>query len=257
MGTVNDYCVTDNSLVFTFTKETNDDYILHALRVEKVGNDLELVQLGQRVLAYPSSDLLCVGNEQVLVNALNFGDPIRMWKYNSTFTNIASLIKLPTLHDIVYKTKNYIFFTNTDKRTTPLFYSFTLAPISISNFIMMAPDTVYHFLKTWDDNLMVAVGDDLSNLAALDYYYLDGRVLRYGGSYPLLSNGTADLSRIVVLDSSDKVHIDYSGYESRVVSYFLSAPPQKMQGMFYDATELDCNGYSNALFRINNVTNRT
>ena len=62
VGTVNDYCVTDNSLVFTFTKETNDDYILHALRVEKVGDDLELVELGQRVLAYPSSDLLCIGN---------------------------------------------------------------------------------------------------------------------------------------------------------------------------------------------------
>ena len=27
--------------------------------------------------------------------------------------------------------------------------------------------------------------------------------------------------------------------------------------MFYDATLLDCNGYSNALFRFNNVTNKT
>lgn len=164
------------------------------------------------MLAYPSSDLLCIGNDKVLVNPVNFGDPIRMWQYNSTFTNTASLIKLQTLHDVVYKTKNYIFFTNTDKRTTPIFYNFNLYPIGISNFIMMAPDTVHHFVKTWSDHLVVAVGDDLTNLIAYDYYQIVGQSLNYKGSYSLLNNGTAKIGRTVVLPTSQKIHIDYGGW---------------------------------------------
>ena len=123
-----------------------------------------------------------------------------MWKYNTTFTNTASLIKLQTLHDKVYRTKSYIFFTNTDQRTTPVFYDYNLFPIGITNSIMMAPDTVYSFLRTSSDHLVIALGDALDNLVALDSYELVGNSIIYRGSFSLLSNrAVAKVGRMVVL----------------------------------------------------------
>ena len=93
-----------------------------------------------------------------------------------------------------------------------MFYNFNLVPIGISNFIMMAPDTVYHFVKTWSNQLVVAVGDDLTNLIALDYYELSSNSLNYRGSYSLLNNGTAKVGRLVVLSTSGRIHIHYGGW---------------------------------------------
>ena len=179
IGSVDDYCVTDGSMVFTFTKDSEISYTLHVLTVQVSGQNLDLVEMSSRALGYVTSDLLCLGTQEVLVNPLNFGDPIRMWKYNTTFTNTASLIKLQTLHDKVYRTSSYIFFTNTDQRTTPVFYDYNLFPIGVSSSIMMAPDTVYRFLRTSSNYLIVAVGDDVENIVALDSYELIGNAITY------------------------------------------------------------------------------
>lgn len=76
------------------------------------------------------------------------------------------------------------------------------------------------------------------------------------GSYPLIFNGTAALSKVIVLPNSDKIFIEYvSSSNSRTITFNMASPPQQLRGHFYDASTLDCSGYTNGLFRINPSNN--
>jgi hypothetical protein len=190
-----------------------------------------------------------------LINPVVVGDPIAMWQYTTTFTNTFNLIKLEQVHDVAYKSQNMVYFTNADSRTSPLFYDLTLKPVTVSGGIQLAPTNLYSWLRTGTDDVLLAVGDDLNELVVLDYYQVVGQALLYRGSFPLVSNGSSSAGRVIVLPNANIVSIDSLGWTRRTLTYDLDEAPQKMQGLFYDATTQDCNGYSNALFRVNSFTN--
>ena len=108
--------------------------------------------------------------------------------------------------------------------------------------------------------MLVATGDDYSELVSLDYYKLVNTTFVYQGTFPLLNQGSVDFRRIILIPTINVLTIDYGAtYNSTVtpqtVTYNLTKPPQQLRGHFYDATAKDCSGYFNALFRLNNATN--
>ena len=75
----------------------------------------------------------------------------------------------------------------------------------------MAPQTSYHFIRTYTDDIVIAVADDGDKWIAIDHYELTDKSLNYKGSYPLIKNGTANIGRTIILSQAGKISIDYSG----------------------------------------------
>lgn len=112
--------------------------------------------------------MVCLDTSSVLVNPTTAGQPIAIWKYTNAFSNTANLIKLANKHNQAYKSSNFIYFSNSDGFSTPLFYDFNLVPIVLTNSILLAPENVYSVLDSASDNILLAVGDDQTNLVSID-----------------------------------------------------------------------------------------
>lgn len=247
-----DFCFSKN-YIFTAVK-VNNTYELNVEQIQQNGDSLDILQINSLNLQFTVNSILCLDDDSVLINPINPGEPIAIWKYTNTFTNTANLIKLKNKHDRAYKTSSGVFFTNVNNYTTPLFYDLSLTFIATTPFLI-SPLNIYQVIPTGSDTILVAVGDDPSNLAVIDSYELFSNSLIYMGSFPLVNNGSALLPKIVVLPNSDKLSISYEGSSSQTMIYNLTLAPQQLRGHFYDTIFNDCSGYKNALFRLNSNTN--
>jgi hypothetical protein len=92
--------------------------------------------------------MMCLDSNSVLVNPINPGESIAIWKYSNAFVNTANLKKLAEEHSLAHTTSTAIFFTNSDNRSTPLFYDFTLSPIVLKNGLLLPPMATYSLVNT-------------------------------------------------------------------------------------------------------------
>lgn len=136
-----DHCIADNSLVYAAT-QSGQTYSLSVARIVSTSANFILEVISTTQLSYSVDSLLCL-DDSVLIKPINNGEPISIWSYTNTFNNTGNLIKLANKHDKVYRNKNYIYFSNSDRHTTPLFYDYKLNPIILTNSILIAPETVY------------------------------------------------------------------------------------------------------------------
>lgn len=161
-----DFCVSSSNLIFGITL-TGQASALYVGRVVRNETDLTIIVTAQQ-LSFTASDLICLDASSVLINPTKAGDPISVWKFTNSFSNTANLIKLAKKHNQVYKSSNFIYFSNSDGYSTPLFYDFNLVPIVLTNSILIAPENVYSILESPSDNILFAVGDDQTNLVTID-----------------------------------------------------------------------------------------
>lgn len=126
-----------------------------------------------------------------------------------------------------------IYFTNSNHRSTPIFYDYNLRPFFLQGQINIASENVFTVIGTNSDHLLFAVGDDESNVVALDHYKIDGTQFVYVGSFPLNNMGLGKVGRTIVLPDAGTITLEYPGLNgNRQVSYQLSSPPQYMKGIF-------------------------
>jgi hypothetical protein len=223
---VEDFCVTSSNLIFSVT-HPNASYVLTVSRVVSNGTSFDIETINTLTLNWTFSDVMCLDSNSVLVNPTNPDEPIAIWKYNNAFVNTANLIKLAKVHSLAHTTGSAIYFTNPDNHSTPLFYDFTLSPIVLSNGLLLPPMATYSLINTGSEYILMGVGDDPSSPISIDQYQLFSNSLFYMGSYPLISNGTGALSKVIILPTSDKISIEYPSSSSRrTLTFNLTSPPQ-------------------------------
>jgi hypothetical protein len=216
---------------------------------------------GPNVTLTNYSGLTCIDAETVFID-VNVNQTMTVWQTNNISLTIQGSLFKPAYIQTTYTSISYIIFLNQDGLTWQ-FYDFRLFPVTgnLSINLLLPPTAVYQALPNQLQNniLLVATGDDPTELVSLDYYALVGTTLTYQGTFPLLNHGSVDLRRVILLPTIGALSIDYGIINSiitpQTVTYNLNKPPQQIRGHFYDATLQDCSGYFNALFRFNNATN--
>jgi hypothetical protein len=223
-----------------------------------------IVPGGPNVTLPAYASLSCLDATTALID-VNFNQTATVWQLTGQNLTLQGSLLKPAYMQNTYTSTSNIVFLNQDGLTWQ-FYDFRLFPVTGNLTInLLLPPTSTAFYQTLPNKLqnnvmLVATGDDPTELVSLDYYALVGTALVYQGTFPLLNHGTVDLRRVILLPTVGALSIDY-GITNNVtitpqtVTYNLSSPPQQIRGHFYDATLQDCSGYLNALFRFNNASN--
>lgn len=114
----------------------------------------------------------------------------------------------------------------------------------------LAPEKYYKIVHYSATHLLIAVGDDATNLVSLDCYKFDGTTLVYTGSYPIKSGqGVANLGGVLFLPNHDLLYVQYvSTTKVWLTAHKISNPPQVSYGHFLNDEFQDCADHKNAIF---------
>lgn len=228
-----DLCVSNLDILF-IAQQVGSEQTLTAYSM--IGSVLTAVS-DTVPLAFDVQSISCLDNNHILLNP-NGNSIINIWKYNDADKKVeprSQMVKNITIHTYFSSASDVLIFTNKFSNSS-LFYDYDFKPLDLS--FNLPASSQYSIIQANNGGILLALGDDITHFASLEYYQNEKSAITYKGTFPYFDDGEADIVKTVLLPKTKALHIEYSTGSDEWSTYFdLDSPPLKSIGYFYDANQ--------------------